>query len=93
MAKMKRHYEELREFNEDKDLIDRYYGGVKKEYEERIKLLRLPIIKVVEALESEVQSIYDVIGDLQKGKVTADDIPKCYRDIVKDYLDMESELE
>ena len=92
MAKMKRHYEELRELN-NWDEADKYYGGVKKEYEERIKLLRLPIIKVVEALESEVQSIYDVIGDLQKGKVTADDIPKCYRDIVKDYLDMESELE
>ena len=92
MAKMKRHYEELRELN-NWDEADEYYGGVKKEYEERIKLLRLPIIKVVEALESEVQSIYDVIGDLQKGKVTADDIPKCYRDIVKDYLEIGSEVE
>ena len=40
-----------------------------------------------------MQSIYDVIGDLQKGKVTADDIPKCYRDIVKDYLEIGSEVE
>jgi len=91
MAKMKRHYEELRGFN-NWDEADKYYGDVKKEYEERIKLLRLPIVKVVEALESEVQSIYDVIGDLQKGKVKADDIPKCYRDIVKEYLDIESEV-
>ena len=43
MAKMKRHYEELRELN-NWDEADKYYGGVKKEYEERIKLLGLPII-------------------------------------------------
>jgi len=91
MAKMKRYYEDLKEFNNWEE-ADKHYGGVRKEYEERIKLLRLPIIKIVEALESEVQSIYDLIGDLQKGKVTADDIPKCYRDIVKDYLNMESEV-
>ena len=42
--------------------------------------------KVIEALEAEAQSIYDVIGEFQKGKITVDDIPKCYMDIVKNYL-------
>lgn len=50
----------------------------KKEYEKRIedRLLRVTI----QRLEDQIQCIFDLIGDLQKGKIDVEDIPECYKE-------------
>ena len=50
----------------------------KKEYEKRIedRLLRVTI----QRLEDQIQCIFDLIGDLQKGKIEVEDIPECYKE-------------
>ena len=37
----------------------------------------------IESLEWMIQNIYDLIGDLQKGKITIEDIPKPYKYIIR----------
>ena len=41
---------------------------------------------VIQNLETEIQNMYDLIGDLEKGKISIEDIPKCYKDIVKNEI-------
>mgnify|MGYP007083809947 FL=1 len=50
----------------------------KKEYQKRIedRLLRVTI----QRLEDQIQCIFDLIGDLQKGKIDVEDIPECYKE-------------
>ena len=50
----------------------------KKEYEKRIedRLLRVTI----QRLEDQIQCIFDLIGDLQKGKISVADIPEYYKE-------------
>ena len=50
----------------------------KEEYEKRIedRLLRVTI----QRLEDQIQCIFDLIGDLQKGKIDVEDIPECYKE-------------
>jgi hypothetical protein len=50
----------------------------KEEYQKRIqdRLLRVTI----QRLEDQIQSIWDLIGDLQKGRIDAEDIPECYKE-------------
>lgn len=71
MAKMKRHYEELRSAN-NWDQADEHYFFLVEE--------------AVNALVGEVQSIYDVIGELQKGKLPLDKLPQCYAEIVAHHM-------
>jgi len=40
--------------------------------------------KIIEALEQEALNIYNIIGDLENNKISIDDIPGCYMDIVKE---------
>jgi len=37
----------------------------------------------IESLEWMIQNIYDLIGDLQKGKISIEDIPKPYKYIIR----------
>tara|TARA_R110002020_G_scaffold368057_3_gene579934 strand:+ start:592 stop:780 length:189 start_codon:yes stop_codon:yes gene_type:complete len=54
--------------------------------EEYIKeICKREVKSEVESLEWLIQNIYDIIGDLQKGKISVEDIPRSYRDIIKDY--------
>ena len=50
----------------------------KKEYQKRIedRLLRVTI----QRLEDQIQCIFDLIGDLQKGKISVADIPEYYKE-------------
>lgn len=50
----------------------------KEEYQKRIqdRLLRVTI----QRLEDQIQSIWDLIGDLQKGRIDAEDIPEYYKE-------------
>ena len=41
---------------------------------------------VIQNLETEIQNMYDLIGDLENGKISIEDIPKCYKDIVKNEI-------
>jgi hypothetical protein len=57
----------------------------KEEYQERIQQ-RINVtdgwlLKVtIQRLEDQIQSIWDLIGDLQKGRIDAEDIPECYKE-------------
>ena len=54
--------------------------------EEYIKeICKREVKSEVESLEWLIQNIYDIIGALQKGKISVEDIPRSYRDIIKDY--------
>ena len=60
--------------------------GNKMTKEEYIKeICKREVKSEVESLEWLIQNIYDIIGDLQKGKISVEDIPSSYRDIIKDY--------
>ena len=50
----------------------------KKEYQKRIedRLLRVTI----QRLEDEIQLRFDLIGDLQRGKIDVEDIPECFKE-------------
>ena len=50
----------------------------KKDYQKRIedRLLRVTI----QRLEDQIQCIFDLIGDLQKGKIDVEDIPECFKE-------------
>ena len=66
-----------------------FRGKVKKmnkeEYQERIQQ-RINVtdgwlVKVtIQRLEDQIQSIWDLIGDLQKGRIDAEDIPEYYKE-------------
>ena len=55
----------------------------KKEYEKRIedRLLRVTI----QRLEDEIQLRFDLIGDLQRGKIDVEDIPECFKESEERY--------
>tara|TARA_R110000824_G_scaffold13876_5_gene59668 strand:+ start:111 stop:287 length:177 start_codon:yes stop_codon:yes gene_type:complete len=57
---------------------------VKEEYEKHI--IKREVNSIIQTLENEIQNMWDLIGDLQKGKITAEDIPQCYKDIVKNEI-------
>ena len=50
----------------------------KEEYQKMIqdRLLRVTI----QRLEDQIQSIWDLIGDLQRGRIDAEDIPEYYKE-------------
>ena len=50
----------------------------KKEYQKRIEDRLLKV--TIQRLEDQIQCIFDLIGDLQKGKIDAEDIPECYKE-------------
>ena len=50
----------------------------KKEYQKRIEDRLLKV--TIQRLEDQIQCIFDLIGDLQKGKIDVEDIPECYKE-------------
>tara|TARA_R100000008_G_C3517855_1_gene132344 strand:- start:101 stop:298 length:198 start_codon:yes stop_codon:yes gene_type:complete len=46
----------------------------------------------IESLEYVIQNIYDLIGDLQKGKITIEDIPKPYKYIIREDVEYEKRI-
>ena len=50
----------------------------KKEYQKRIQDRLLKV--TIQRLEDQIQSIWDLIGDLQKGRINAEDIPEYYKE-------------
>ena len=50
----------------------------KKEYQKRIEDRLLKV--TIQRLEDQIQCIWDLIGDLQKGKIDVEDIPECYKE-------------
>ena len=50
----------------------------KKEYQKRIQDRLLKV--TIQRLEDQIQCIFDLIGDLQKGRIDAEDIPECYKE-------------
>ena len=50
----------------------------KKEYQKRIEDRLLKV--TIQRLEDQIQCIFDLIGDLQTGKIDAEDIQECYKE-------------
>ena len=50
----------------------------KKEYQKRIEDRLLKV--TIQRLEDQIQCIWDLIGDLQKGRIDAEDIPEYYKE-------------
>ena len=48
--------------------------------EEYIKqVLKREVNSTISSLEGLIQNVYDLIGDLQKGRITTEDIPEIYK--------------
>ena len=54
----------------------------KEEYIKHIQ--KREINSIISSLEGLIQNIYDVIGDLEKGKITTEDIPEVYKQYIND---------
>jgi len=54
----------------------------KEEYIKHIE--KREINSIILSLEGLIQNAYDVIGDLQKGKITKEDIPKLYKQYINE---------
>ena len=50
----------------------------KKEYQKRIQDRLLKV--TIQRLEDEIQLRFDLIGDLQRGKIDVEDIPECFKE-------------
>ena len=50
----------------------------KKEYQKRIEDRLLKV--TIQRLEDQIQCIWDLIGDLQKGKIDVEDIPEYFKE-------------
>ena len=50
----------------------------KKEHQKRTQDQELNV--TIQSLEDQIQNLWDLIGDLQKGKISIADIPECYKE-------------
>ena len=76
---MERYFSDDVEISSDGD-----WDHIKKldmeEYVEHV--LKPEMNSTISGLEGLIQNIYDVIGDLQKGKITTEDIPEVYTQLI-----------
>ena len=63
----------------------------KEEYIKHIE--KREINSIILSLEGLIQNVYDVIGDLQKGKITTEDIPKVYKQFIDGYPHLHNDNE
>tara|TARA_R100001530_G_scaffold28352_1_gene22423 strand:+ start:120 stop:716 length:597 start_codon:yes stop_codon:yes gene_type:complete len=88
-------------------LMEKYFGNdveitsdgdwdhIKKlDTEEYIEhVLKPETNSTISSLEGLIQNVYDVIGDLQKGKITTEDIPKVYKQFLDGYPHLHNDNE